>query len=486
MSNAMPSHQLIPPSANAFARRPLARACLGLLVACLAACAPVGPDYDRPKLELPVDYPERASGEAPAIEAEWWKLFRDPVLDALVAAARSRNADLRLAAAQLDEAEAALREVDAGFYPQIDGSFANGESRVSALTALPNPQPRIRLDRRLAASTSFELDFWGRLRRGAEAARAQALASRYGRDTVALTLAGTVTQAYFALRSLDSQIALTRATLVSRGESLDLVRVRGAGGIASELEERQAEGARADAAAQLDELERQRKVVEHQLAQLAGSSGRRVEGGDLAALPLPPLPPPGLPSALMERRPDVRSAEQALVAANARIGVARAALYPAISLTGSLGGQSAAFADLLLGGARIWSLGFGLALPLFDAGRNNARVAQAQAREQQAVAGYQKAVESAFREVADALGNLELAARSEANLETRRNAARRALEIARTRYSAGYSGYLEVLDAQRTANDAELAAVRNRQARLAYSVDLMKALGGGWSAGAKP
>jgi multidrug efflux system outer membrane protein len=179
----------------------------------------------------------------------------------------------------------------------------------------------------------------------------------------------------------------------------------------------------------------------------------------------------------------VRSAEQTLAAANARIGVAKAAMYPSISLTGSLGGQSAAFSDLLLTGARIWSLGFGLGLPLFDAGRNAARVEQAEARQRQAVASYQKAVETAFREVADALSNLEQTRRTEASLALRLAAARGALEIARTRYQAGYSGYLEVLDAQRTANDAELAAVRSRQSQLAFSVDLFKALGGGWQGG---
>jgi multidrug efflux system outer membrane protein len=456
------------------------RPCLFATLLAVAACAPLGPDFMRPAQDLPADYPEASTGTSAELRPDWWTTFNDPTLNALVAAARERNADIRIAAAQLEEAEAALREVDAGFYPQVDLAFANSQSRVSALTALPNPLPRVRLDRRLAASTSFELDFWGRLRRGVEAARAQALATRFGRDTVALTLAGTVAQAYFSLRALDSQLALTRETLATRDESLQVIRDRVAGGVSPELELRQAEVARADAAVQLDELSRQRKVVEHQLAQMTGRSGSGVTGGDLASLPLPPLPPAGLPSTLLERRPDVRAAEQTLVAANARIGVAKAAMFPSISLTGSYGGQSAAFSDLLLGGARIWSLGFGLALPLFDAGRNAARVEQAEARSRQAVAGYQKAVESGFREVADALSNLEIGRRGEDNLAARAGAARRALEIARTRYTAGYSGYLEVLDAQRTANEAELAAVRNRQALLAYSVDLMKALGGGW------
>jgi multidrug efflux system outer membrane protein len=197
---------------------------------------------------------------------------------------------------------------------------------------------------------------------------------------------------------------------------------------------------------------------------------------------VPPAPPAGLPSALLERRPDIRAAEQQLVAANALIGTARAALFPSISLTGALGGQSAELSDLLASGARVWSLGFGLTLPIFDGGRRSARVEQAEARRAQALAAYQGAIESGFREVADALVSIEQSAASEAELRARLDAARSALELSTVRYESGYSAYLEVLDAQRTANDAELAFVRNRLARLAFSVDLMKALGGGWRA----
>jgi multidrug efflux system outer membrane protein len=222
--------------------------------------------------------------------------------------------------------------------------------------------------------------------------------------------------------------------------------------------------------------------VERQLAQLSGNLDLRLPGGDLFALPKPPLPPAGLPSSLLERRPDIRSAEQSLIAANAQIGVARAALFPAISLTGTLGSQSSELATLLSSGSGIWSLGFGLALPIFDAGRRSARVEQAEARRAQALAAYQRALENGFREVADALVSLEQSAASESELRARLDAARSALELSTVRYESGYSAYLEVLDAQRTANDAELALVRNRLARLAFSVDLMKALGGGWRA----
>ena len=455
--------------------------------ALLSGCAVQGPDYQRPAVELPADYPEApANARGAAVAADWWKLFGDSTLNDLVAAAQTRNADVRIATAQLEEAEAALREVGAALFPQVDASFANNRSRVSRLTALPNAQPLVRPERRLAASTAFEIDFWGRLARGTEAARAQAMASRYARDVVTLSLAGTTAQVYFALRSADAQLAIATTTFKAREETLQVIKARSAGGIASPLEVAQAQGALADAAIQMKEQERQRRLFEHQLGQLTGKLDLKMAPGTLAALPVPPVPPAGLPSALLERRPDIQVAEQNLKANNARIGIARAAMFPTISLTGSAGSQSGAFTDLLVAGSRIWSLGFGISLPIFDAGRIAARTEQAEARQRQSLASYQKALEAAFRETADALTNVEWTGAVEADLQTRLAAARDALEISRTRYQAGYSGYLEVLDAQRTANDAELALARNRQARLAYSVDLMKALGGGWTPGAKP
>ncbi|CAG0994460.1 partial Outer membrane protein OprJ, partial [Methylophilaceae bacterium] len=340
---------------------------------------------------------------------------------------------------------------------------------------------------RLALSTSFELDFWGRLRRASEAARAQALGTRYGRDVTALTLAGVTAQSYFSLRSLDAQIAVTGETLASREESLSVAKNRAAGGLASDLDLNQAEGARADASVQLRDLQRQRALVEHQLGNLSGKPGLTILAGNLMNLPTPALPPVGLPSALIERRPDVQVAEQRLVSANAQIGVAKAAQLPAFSLTGNYGGQSEALSDLLKDGARIWSLGLAATMPILDSGKYAARTRQAEARQHQALADYQKTVETAFREVADALTNVQYISASAADLKIRADAARNTLRLSRLRYDAGYSGYLEVLDAQRTANLAEQALVQNRALQLVYSVDLMKALGGGWSpAAAEP
>jgi len=443
----------------------------------LAGCA-VGPDYERPAMHLPAAYPERDAGAA-ALRSDWWKLYNDPELDELVAAALERNADIRLAVARIEEADANLRVANAAFLPEVDlGANAN-RTRSSTTMVLPPPPgvPVVRNDVRLALSTSFELDFWGRLRRSVEAVRAQMLATRYAGDVVALTLQGLTAQAYFALRSLDAQI------IVTREDALAYVRARARGGVASELEVAQAEGARADIATQLKDLERQRALIEHQLAALTGRLDLAVAIGDLRTLPMPPLPPSGLPSALLERRPDIRQAEQQLVSANAQIGVAKAAMFPTISLTGFAGGESATLSTLLNDrGSGIWSIGFGLNLPLFDAGRYRALTDAAIARQHQAVASYQKTVETGFREVADALATVRLTSSSEEEYRASVDASRRALRLSRMRYEAGYSPFLEVLDAQRTANISELAALRNRQSLLSATVDLMKALGGGWSA----
>jgi len=440
-------------------------------------------------MQLPAEYPEKgAPAEALVVVPSWWTLYKDPALDELVAAGRKTNADVRLAVARVQEAEGALREVRASIFPEITGTAVYSRQGVSTLSQPPVPAgiATVRPNYQAFISTSYEVDFWGRLARTTEAARANLLANELSRDVVDITLAGAIAQAYFALRSLDTQIAVLDNSIRSRRDSLDIAKARLEAGLAPELDVYQAQAALADAQVQRRDAARSRSLVEHQIVQLTGRLSLALPAdklaGDVFSLPLVPLPPAGLPSTLLDRRPDIRQAEQSLVAANAQIGVARAALFPTISLTASAGVQSAQFADLVAGpGASIWSLGVALAGPIFDAGRRSARVDQARAREEQAVAGYQKAVETGFREVSDALVNVQQTGDSEAELKTRLDAARNALELSTLRYQSGYSPYLEVLDAQRTANDAELAFVRNRQSRLAFSVDLMKALGGGWT-----
>lgn len=447
-----------------------------------AACTTVGPNYSRPAPELPAGFAESVPGQ-PAIGADWWKLYGDPRLDEVVALALQRNADVKLAIARVEETDANLREAGAAFLPEIDLGAAGTRQKFSATQAIPlfAGFPAIRNNVRLTLSTQFEIDFWGRLRRGLEAAQGLALGSRYARDVVSLSVAGLTTQAYFSVRSLDAQIAFTRATVTSREQALDLARRRAAGGIASDLEVNQAQSALADATLQLRELQRQRALAEHQLGTLTGRVDIALPEGDLMQLPVPPLPPAGLPSDLLVRRPDIQQAEQQLIAANAQIGVARAAMLPSISLTGTLGEESRALSRLFERGSSIWTLGAGLNVPIFDWGRFQARTDAAQAREHQLVASYQRAIETGFREVADALTTSRRTAESEDDLQIRAQASRNALRLAQMRYEAGYSAFLEVLDAQRTLNDAELAVVRNRQTRLSASVDLMKALGGGWT-----
>ncbi|MEJ2650389.1 MAG: TolC family protein [Gammaproteobacteria bacterium] len=354
-----------------------------------------------------------------------------------------------------------------GGYPPTGGHFTG--------------QPQISTLNRLALSTSFELDFWGKLRRASQAAHAQVLSSRYARDVVALTVAGATTQSYFTLRSLDAQITVTEKILRSREDSLAVIKDRAKGGLASELDVNQAQVARSDAAVQLRDLKRQRALMEHQLGVLTGKLDLRIAAGDIMNLPMPSLPPVGLPSTLLERRPDVQQAEQALVAANAEIGFNKASQFPSFSLTGDFGGQSAKLSNILKSGARIWSLGLEGLMPIFSAGKYAARTREAVAVQRQAVAAYEKTVQTAFKDVADALTNVEQTRDAAADIKSRVEAARNVLRLSHLRYDAGYSPYLNVLDAERTANSAEQALVQNRQQQLIYSVDLMKALGGGWS-----
>lgn len=451
--------------------------------ALLATACTVGPDYKRPEPNLPAQYDKASDVGAETVPRDWWKAFANSTLDDLVDKALNNNKDVQMAVARIEEADAVLRQMGAALLPTVEVGASGTRTRYSEFTGSGNNQTGIRPNFKGFLSSTFELDFWGKLRRATESARAQALATRYGKDTVELTLAGLVTRNYLALQSLDAQTAVSADTLSSREATLRITRSRFEGGIASQLDVQQAEGVRASVEAQLADLRRQRGLVEHQLALLTGTPYLTITGGpegDSRYMPVPPAPPAGLPSSMLEARPDIAEAEARLIAANAKIGVAKAALFPSISLTGSLGAESKDLADILESGARIWSLGFALNLPIFDAGKRVARVDEVTAQQKQAVINYQKAIEGAFKEVRDALVNIRRTAEGEKALEERLEATQKALKLAEARYDAGYSPYLEVLDAQRTQNDAQLALIRNREARLAAAIDLFKALGGGW------
>ena len=449
--------------------------------ALLAGCA-VGPDYVRPSATLPEDYSQAApeARAAAPVNPDWWMLFGDAGLNALVQQALDANQDLQAAIARLEAAEAVARETGAAYYPAIDLDAASSRLGTSGVTY--NGQKMggaIYNNRRAALSLSYEIDLWGRIRRQNEAAGAEALASRFARDSVRLALIGLVANEYLALRSHDAEVAVSQETVTSRENSLRIVQARLDAGSSSALELAQAENSLATAQSQLSQLKRLRALSENQIALLTGQPGLRIPP-DLTPLPLPPVPPAGLPSTLLEARPDVRQAEEKLVAANARIGVAKAAYFPAISLTGVYGSESMALSNLFTGPAGIWSAALGLSMPIFDAGRTGARVDQATAGQKEMLATYRKTMQTAFKEVNDALASLrELAAEETANV-AQLEAARRSLKLSQARYEAGYSGFLEVLDAQRTTNIAQLTYLNSRKNRLGAAVDLFKALGGGW------
>ena len=461
-------------------QHPLSVATLAAVV--LAGCA-VGPDYQRPAQALPAQYPistETPAAAAAEVPAQWWTLYGQPELDRLVAQALERNRDIEQAVARVEQADALARQAGAALLPRVDLNASGGRAHVSPLTLPPNGGTGNQYQ--LGLSASFEIDFWGRLRRTREAARAQLLSSTYARDTINLSIAALTAQAWFGLRALDEQVTLTSSTLQTREEGLRLLNLRQEKGTGSQLDVEQAEGLRSASAVLLRDLRRQRSVLQTQLAVLTGQLDLSLPEAPLASLPLPPQPPAGLPAALLERRPDVRSAEQLLAAASARIGAARAEQLPTISLTGSVGFESAELSDLLKSPSRIWSIGAGLAQPLFDGGRLAARTDQAVAAHREAQGAYRGVVEDAFKDVADALANLQAAKGSQDDLARADRAATNALKLARARYDVGYSGHLDLLDAQRTAAAAQLDLVRNRQAQLAASVDLFRALGGGWQA----
>ena len=450
----------------------------------LTGCQLMGLDYLRPKQALPETYQEPAPAASvdAAVSNQWWLVYQDAALNDLVQSAVSNNADIKMAVARIEEADAYLREIGAALFPQVNLDSSASRYRVTETGAVPmlNGMSPNRSNFNIKLSTAFEIDFWGKLRRAKESAKAQALASRYAKDTVDLSLKSLVVGDYLLLRSLDAQLVLSESSIKTREESLALTKRRLEGGIASALDVHQAEVAHSNLKAQIAELTRQRALIEHQLALLTGKLDLKLAPANIAALPIPPMPPVGLPSSLLEARPDVSQAEQNLIAANARIGVAKAALFPTISLTAGLGGESKDLADVLKSSSRIWNGGLGLSVPIFDSGRLKSKVDQATAEQKQTLAAYEHAVQQAFVDVNDALVSLRQSAEIESALDTSQQSAQKALEIANNRYKSGYTSYLEVLDAQRVANDTSLAFVQSRQARLKASVDLFKALGGGW------
>jgi multidrug efflux system outer membrane protein len=451
-----------------------------LAASSLSACASVGPRYRRPELPLPKSYSEQASTQP--IPDAWWASFEDPALDRLVAEALVANQDLALAVARVDEARALAGLANAERWPEVSLTADVSRTRLSGdSAALPPGFPLERSGFRVAPTLSFELDFWGRLRQLSAAARAELLASEEARRNIRLVVAADVAAAYFDLLAFERQLAIARDTLGSRRESVRLQRVRFDLGAGSLLDLSQAEAELAATEVTVPVLERQVRLTENFLGVLLGRIGGSVlrAGAPLEGLSAPDVPV-GLPSELLARRPDIVAAEQRLIAANARIGAARAAYFPSIALTGHAGSESSALSNLMSSGTGIWQAAVSLVQPIFNAGKTRRQVEAARARHRQELAIYIRAVQSGFAEVEDALvarvtsiAEREALARQVEQLTTTQRLARR-------RHEVGDSSYLEVLDAERSLLRAELDLAAARRNELAATVNLFKALGGGW------
>ena len=458
----------------------------------------VGPDYERPKVQAPTDYrgapppdsqdtvdqaqvtvdqEERTFGEL-----SWWEVFEDPALQELIRTGLEKNYDLQIAAARVLEAGALLGITKADQYPWVGFGADAGIQQSSRNTALGSLGGDRKLGQgSIGVGVSWELDFWGKFRRATEAARAELVSAEENRLLVTQTLITGLAGAYLELRDLDWQLEIAKRTLESRVSSLRLVRLREEMGVASMIDVRQAEVLVSTAARQITELELDIELTENQISILLGQNpGPITRGQRLTDQKIIPSVPSGLPSSLLERRPDVRIAEQQLIAANARIGVAKAALLPSISLTGSAGFQSRALKDLLDGSSGVWSLGASLFQPIFQGGRLRNEVRASEAVQQQALFAYMQATLQAFTDVSDALVSYERSQELRAEQEHRALILRDATRLSQMRYNGGVASFLEVLDNERQLFDAELELSQIRRNELLSVVALYKALGGGW------
>ncbi len=454
-----------------------------------AALPSVGPDYVRPSTTTPTDYRDAATGgawktAAPAdtlTRGPWWKLFNDSVLDGLETRTLAGNQDLRAAAARVDQAAAAAGIARSAYWPQVAVGASVTRERTSTTTDNVQPNPTS-TTYRAPLTASWELDLFGRVRRLTESARAEAEASADLMESMRLSLTTEVAANYFALRALDREFSILRDTVALRRRTLDLISVRVKSGAATDLDSARAEAELAAAEADSAAVAARRDGVQNALAVLVGESATTFTLGVDAAVPsAPPAIPAGLPSELLERRPDVAAAERTLAAANARIGVAKAAFFPAIALTGGAGFASGDIDRLTNYDSRIWSIGPSLYLPIFQGGRNRANLERSRAAYEESVAVFRQRVLVAFREVQDALTATTYLAEQAAAQTRALEASRRAAAIAQRRYDSGFVSYLEVIDTQRTALATERADAQLAAQRLTASVALIKALGGGWT-----
>ena len=454
----------------------------------------VGPDYHRPEASVPAQYTDASLGtwkEAVPSDAiargDWWSVYQDATLDELERKAAGNNQDLKAAIARVTQARALARTAKAEFFPALsfDPSYTRSRTSGNELNPVPN---LVGNDFHVPLDLSFELDLWGRVRRTFEGANADAQARLAAFENTLLVLKADVAQNYFALRTLDAERVILRSTIGLRRDAVALVRSRFESGAASELDLSRALTELNSTEAELKSVDRSRSEVEHALAVLVGApaSDFSVKEVGLDSATLPPVIPSGLPSELLERRPDIAEAERTMKASNARIGTAKAAFFPVVRLTGAAGYESVDVESLFNWESRVWSLGPSITFPLFQGGRNRANLQRARAQYEENVANYRQRVLVAFEEVQDALTGARLLYEQAQAQSRALVSARRTSEISNERYRAGLVSYLEVVDSERTALAAEREAARIAGQRLVTSTQLIKALGGGWADSSLP
>ena len=444
----------------------------------------MGPDYERPAVESPPSYRFAEAQARDMANTAWWTQFGDKQLEQLIGIALAENKDVLIAAARVEEFYGRYGAQRGQQFPQVGAQAQGGRQRQSrASNPLFEVLPGAELTTdfwSLDLGVSFELDLWGRLRRGSEAARADLLAVEENRRTVILTLVSAVATSYVNLLNFDRQLEISRETARSRAESLRIFELRFKGGTISEIELQQVRSEYETALAAIPALEKQVAQQETNLSVLLGRNpGRIGRGNTLEKLVLPAVPA-GLPSELLERRPDIRQAEQQLVAANARIGVAKAAFYPSISLTGLVGVASADLSNLFSSDARTWSFAGSVSQPIFTGGTLAGQLAASEAQQKQALYSYQRAIQTAFSEVENSLVD-QAKTREQLGAQGRQvEALARYAYLARLRYDNGYSSYIEVLDSERSLFQAQLQLAQTQGQLYFALINLYKALGGGW------
>jgi multidrug efflux system outer membrane protein len=462
---------------------------VGLLV--FTSCA-LGPNYKRPDVGAPQAFLEAAPPGESVANLPWWDLFGDETLKGLIREALKENKDIRVALARIQEARAALGYTRADQWPSL--AYMGRASRTE-LDAAPNflypLAPRhlpayadVTTDMGLvAADVSFEVDLWGRLRRSTESSRAQLVATEEAYRTTVITLVSDVATAYLLMRQLDAQLKVAKDTLASRRESLRLIRAKFEAGMIPLLDVNQAEMLEASAESTVAFLERALAQTEHALSFLLGKNPSAIPRGKaLDEQVFPPEVPPGLPSELLERRPDIRKAEEDLHAQMALIGVAKALMLPNLTLTGTYGHETIELTGYPSGSGDFWTAAAGLIGPLFQFGKNKRRVEIQKAKTEEALHAYERAALNAFREVEDGLVAVRTYRDEYAAVQRNLEAARSASRLAHARYDEGYTSYLEVLDTDRILFSSELQAAEVLQKRCASVIALYKALGGGWQA----